>query len=76
LAPRCKKNHIFHTYIKGETVEDCDRQALEKFQRVSENISNSWDGMDIVRIDIPATAEKVTFLKNNGRQNSNDEHSL
>jgi hypothetical protein len=54
--------------FEGETVEACDKQALEHFRQVSSKPENSWEGMDIVRIDSPAVAEKTTFLEENGRQ--------
>ena len=69
-----------HTYstpeFEGETVEECDTKAVEHFKSVSEKPENQWEGMDIVRIDVAAVAEKVTLLKINDRQQSNDEYSL
>ncbi len=59
-------------FTEGETVEECDEKARKKFQEASDKPHNEWNGMDIVRIDTPAVAEKVTFLMKNGRQESND----
>jgi hypothetical protein len=59
--------------FEGETVEDCDAKALEHFQEVSSMESNQWDGMDIVRIDARAVAEKTSFLHKNGRQESDND---
>jgi hypothetical protein len=50
----------------------CDQKAYQEFDNVSNGPNNSWDGMDMVRIDSPAVAEKVTFLTKNGRQENND----
>lgn len=57
----------------GETVEECDKKALDHFKSVSEKPENEWDGMDIVRIDAPAVAEKTTFLEKNGRQEGDND---
>jgi hypothetical protein len=61
-----------HTYdtksFEGETVEACDQKAKEWFKVASDKPGNGWEGMDLVRIDAPAVAEKVTYLDKNGRQ--------
>jgi hypothetical protein len=62
--------------FEGETVEECDHQAREHFQAVSARQETAWEGMDIVRIDTPAVAEKTTFIERNNRQQNNDEYSL
>lgn len=62
--------------FEGESIEECDEKARQHFQSISDRKENSWDGMDIVRIDSPAIAEKTTYLMSNGRQMSNDDHSL
>jgi hypothetical protein len=59
--------------FEGETIEACDTQALAHFETVSNKPGNQWDGMDIVRIDTPAVAEKTTFLKANGRQSGDND---
>ncbi len=51
--------------FEGESVEDCDRQALAHFGEVSAKPDNAWECMDIARIDSPAVAEKVTYLAKN-----------
>ena len=60
----------------GETVDECDKQAIRHFQTVSEKVANQWYGMDLVRIDTPAVAEKVTHLSNNGRQGGGGDYDL
>jgi hypothetical protein len=66
-----------HTYseptFEDETVEACDAQALTHFETVSNKPGNKWNGMNIIRIDAPAVAEKTTFLKTNGRQNDDND---
>lgn len=62
--------------FEGETIEECDEKAIEHFKSISAQHENSWDGMDIVRIDAPAVPEKVTLLTSNKRQVNNDEYSL
>lgn len=62
--------------FEGDSIEECDKKALEHFLSISNDPQNAWDGMDIVRIDSPAVAEKTTFLTANGRQSGNDEYSL
>lgn len=57
--------------FEGDDVEACDNQARKHFRSVSDDPRNSWDGMDIVRIDSPAVAEKITFLEDNCRQKGN-----
>lgn len=59
--------------IEGETLDDCDRKALEHFRAVSNKRENNWEGMSISRIDSPAVAEKTTFLEKNGRQECDPE---
>lgn len=54
--------------FQGRTEEECDQKALAHFRTVSNKAENAWEGMDIVRIDAPATTEKITFLEKNGRQ--------
>lgn len=54
--------------FEGDSVEACDAKACTHFEEVSKEPVNAWDGMDIVRIDAPAVAEKTTFLAKNGRQ--------
>jgi len=54
--------------FEGETIEACDEQAIEHFRTISDQPENEWEGMDIVRIDVPAVAEQTTFLVRNGRQ--------
>lgn len=59
--------------FEGDTIKACDEQALKHFKSVSDEPSNAWEGMDIVRIDAPAVAEKTTFLEKNGRQEGNND---
>ena len=65
-----KSTHSTPTF-EGDTVQTCDEQALKHFKSVSNEPSNAWEGMDIVRIDAPAVAEKTTFLEKNGKQEGN-----
>jgi hypothetical protein len=46
----------------GGTIEECDEQALLWFQTICEKPENSWEGMDLIRIDSPAISEKTTRL--------------
>ncbi len=54
--------------FEGATIEACDERALRHFDSVSDQPQNQWEGLAIVRIDMPAVAEKATLLKTNGRQ--------
>jgi hypothetical protein len=54
--------------IEAETPDECDRKAVARMNELSAKPEYSWDGLRVLRIDMPAVAEKVTFLANNGRQ--------
>lgn len=56
----------------GRTVEDCDKQAVKYFESVSAKPECRFDQMDIVRIDSPMVAEKITLLKKSGRDTMDD----
>lgn len=54
--------------FEGKDEEECDQKAISRMEELSSKESYSWDGLKVLRIDVPAVAEKTTFLKNNGRQ--------
>lgn len=58
----------YHFEVEGKNLKECDNLALQRFRSESEKLDNIHEGMDVVRIDIPATTEKTTFLAKNGRQ--------
>ena len=58
---------------EGETLEKCDEQARKLFHSESNKSENVCEGMAIVRIDVRAVAEKITFIGKNGRQECDPE---
>ncbi len=61
---------IFST--EGVDAADCDRQAMERFDKAVARPDNEWNGMDLIRIDAPAVAERTTLVKKNGKQEHDD----
>lgn len=54
--------------VEGSTLEACDDLARQRLKLESDKPENIHEGMNVVRIDSPAVAEKTTFLGSNGRQ--------
>ncbi len=45
--------------ITGDTIEECDRRAKERLEKIVTAPSSAWDNFSLKRIDVPETS---TFL--------------
>lgn len=67
-------DEIYTTFeVEGLTLEECDSLALQRLKAESDKPENIHEGMEVIRIDIPAVAEKTTSIGKNGRQQSKPE---